>query len=82
VTQMARAYAGPGCHGSLEGRRRDAVYCSASCRSRARHHRNDLSVQRRASEVLDALPPGLRTFAEDVARAVLRGAEITIRMPR
>ena len=32
-------------------------------------------------DALDALPPGLRTFAEGVARALLRGAEVTVRMP-
>jgi len=70
------------CGGSLEGRRRDAVYCSASCRSAARHHRNDLSVQKRARDALDALPPQLRTCVEDLAlaRALHRGDLVTIRL--
>jgi hypothetical protein len=79
-----RTCALPWCQTSLEQRRRDCVYCSASCRSRARHHRNELSVRRRASEAQDALPSGLRTFTEDLARVQARalraGVEMTIRM--
>lgn len=72
------------CHASIDGRRRDAVYCSASCRSRARHHPDELAVRRRASEAQDALPSGLRTFTDDLARVQARalraGVEVTIRL--
>jgi hypothetical protein len=82
MTQVARVCARAGCEGSLEGRRRDAVYCSASCRSAARHQRDDLAVRRRARDVLDALPPELRTCVEDMAlaRALHRGDLVTIRL--
>lgn len=62
------------CGGSLEGRRSHARYCSPPCRSAARHHRADETVQKRAGGASWPSLLGLRNFAEDLeaARAAAR----------
>lgn len=76
--QVARLCTGPGCQGSLDGRRSHALHCSASCQSAARHQRNKETVQKRAGEAGDALPSRVRTFAEELARVQALGADMDV----
>jgi hypothetical protein len=64
------------CGGSLEGKRSPARYCSASCRSAARHRHSEETVQKRAQTGLVPVPR-MRTFAQDVELARSLGGSRT-----
>ena len=71
------------CGGSLDGKRRHARYCDASCRSAARHHQPEKTVRKRAQLVLAAPPPQLRRFVEDLelARSLSRARKPAVDRP-